>query len=52
MKFGIFDYLDRRNEPLAATYDSRLALLRAAEERGFHGYHVTEHHVTPLSPTL
>jgi alkanesulfonate monooxygenase SsuD/methylene tetrahydromethanopterin reductase-like flavin-dependent oxidoreductase (luciferase family) len=51
MKFGIFDYLDRRDEPLAATYDRRLALLRAAEGRGFHGYHVTEHHVTPLSPT-
>lgn len=51
MKFGIFDYIDRRDEPLAKTFDDRLALLRAAEEVGFHGYHLTEHHVTPLSST-
>jgi alkanesulfonate monooxygenase SsuD/methylene tetrahydromethanopterin reductase-like flavin-dependent oxidoreductase (luciferase family) len=51
MKFGIFDYLDRRDEPLSVTYDRRLELVRSAEDRGFTGYHVTEHHVTPLSPT-
>ena len=51
MKFGIFDYIDRRDEPLAKTFDDRLTLLRAAEEAGFHGYHLTEHHVTPLSST-
>jgi len=51
MKFGIFDYIDRRNEPLSQTYDERMALIRAAEAAGFYGYHVTEHHVTPLSAT-
>lgn len=51
MKFGIFDYIDRRDEPLAKTYDERLRLLRAAEEAGFYGYHLTEHHATPLSST-
>lgn len=51
MKFGIFDYIDRRDEPLAKTFDDRMALLGAAEEAGFHCYHLTEHHATPLSAT-
>lgn len=51
MKFGIFDYVDFRGEPLSQTYDDRIALLQAAEEAGFYGYHVTEHHATPLSGT-
>lgn len=51
MKFGIFDYIDRRDEPLPHTYDERMTLLQAAEEAGFYGYHVTEHHATPLSAT-
>jgi alkanesulfonate monooxygenase SsuD/methylene tetrahydromethanopterin reductase-like flavin-dependent oxidoreductase (luciferase family) len=51
MKFGIFDYIDMRSEPLTQTYDERMVLLQAAEAAGFHGYHVTEHHATPLSAT-
>jgi alkanesulfonate monooxygenase SsuD/methylene tetrahydromethanopterin reductase-like flavin-dependent oxidoreductase (luciferase family) len=51
MKFGIFDYIDQRGEPLHQMYDERMALLRAAEDAGFYGYHLTEHHVTPLSST-
>jgi alkanesulfonate monooxygenase SsuD/methylene tetrahydromethanopterin reductase-like flavin-dependent oxidoreductase (luciferase family) len=51
MKFGIFDYIDRRDEPLPQTYDERMVLLQAAEAAGFYGYHVTEHHATPLSAT-
>lgn len=51
MKFGIFDYIDRRDEPLAKTFDDRMTLLAAAEEAGFYGYHLTEHHATPLSAT-
>jgi alkanesulfonate monooxygenase SsuD/methylene tetrahydromethanopterin reductase-like flavin-dependent oxidoreductase (luciferase family) len=51
MKFGIFDYLDRRDEPLSQTYEERMLLLQAADEAGFYGYHVTEHHATPLSGT-
>ena len=51
MKFGIFDYIDRRDEPLPQTYDERMTLLQAAEDAGFYGYHVTEHHATPLSAT-
>jgi alkanesulfonate monooxygenase SsuD/methylene tetrahydromethanopterin reductase-like flavin-dependent oxidoreductase (luciferase family) len=51
MKFGIFDYIDLRNEPLTRTYDERMVLLQAAEDAGFYGYHITEHHTTPLSAT-
>jgi alkanesulfonate monooxygenase SsuD/methylene tetrahydromethanopterin reductase-like flavin-dependent oxidoreductase (luciferase family) len=49
MKFGIFDYVDQRAEPAAKTFDERMTLLQAAEAAGFHGYHLTEHHATPLS---
>ncbi len=49
MKFGIFDYIDIRSEPVPRLYDERIALIQAAEAAGFYGYHVTEHHATPLS---
>jgi alkanesulfonate monooxygenase SsuD/methylene tetrahydromethanopterin reductase-like flavin-dependent oxidoreductase (luciferase family) len=51
MKYGIFDYIDQRAESLVKTFDDRLALLCAAEDAGFYGYHLTEHHATPLSMT-
>jgi len=51
MKFGIFDYIDWRDEPLAKTFNDRMVLLRAAEKAGFYAYHVTEHHSTRLSST-
>jgi alkanesulfonate monooxygenase SsuD/methylene tetrahydromethanopterin reductase-like flavin-dependent oxidoreductase (luciferase family) len=57
MKYGIFDYIDMRDDlvasrsTLARKFDERLALLVQAEEAGFYGYHLTEHHATPLSMT-
>jgi alkanesulfonate monooxygenase SsuD/methylene tetrahydromethanopterin reductase-like flavin-dependent oxidoreductase (luciferase family) len=51
MKFGLFDYIDRRDEEAAVTYDRRVEFVQAAEAAGFYGYHVTEHHVAPLSLT-
>jgi len=51
MKFGLFDYIDRRDEPAAVTYDRRMEFVQSAEAAGFYGYHVTEHHVAPLSLT-
>ena len=54
--FGIFDHLDRRDAPLAQIYEERLQLLEAADAAGFAGYHIAEHHETPLaaspSPTV
>ncbi len=46
--FGIFDHLDRPGPDLAAHYADRLALVAAADAAGFYGYHVAEHHGTPI----
>ncbi len=48
MKFGIFDHIDRRGEPLQKTYQDRLSLIAAADAAGFYCYHLAEHHSTPL----
>lgn len=48
MKFGLFDHLDRGAQPDARTYKDRLAVIQAAEAAGFAGYHLAEHHMTPL----
>ena len=46
--FGIFDHLERREEPLEQLYEGRLRLLETADKAGFYGYHLAEHHATPL----
>src|ERR1700758_658120 len=48
MKFGVFDHMDRGTVPLAEQYENRLKLLEAYERHGFYGYHIAEHHTTPL----
>ena len=56
MKFGIFDHIDDAGVPLAELYANRLTIAEAYERAGFYGYHVAEHHTTPLgaaaSPAL
>lgn len=46
--FGIFDHLERRADSLGELYEGRLRLLKMADEAGFYGYHLAEHHATPL----
>ncbi len=46
--FGIFDHVDRGDEPLASLYEHRLKLVEAADAAGFRTYHVAEHHATRL----
>lgn len=48
MQFGIFDHLDRKPEAPARTLADRIEFIRAAESGGFRGYHLAEHHGTPL----
>lgn len=48
MEFGVFDHVDRSDEPLADYYESRLKLVEAYDRHGFYCYHVAEHHSTPL----
>src|ERR1700748_3107970 len=48
MKLGVFDHMDRGLSPLSQFYEERLNLVEAYDRAGFHGYHVAEHHATPL----
>ena len=56
VKFGLFDWIDRGKVPLHKLYEERLHLLEVADSAGFLGYHLAEHHFTPLgmapSPAL
>src|SRR5580658_7035442 len=48
MLFGVFDHMDRSATELAAQYEDRLTLIEAYDRAGFRGYHIAEHHCTPL----
>src|SRR5579862_6678863 len=48
MKFGIFDHMDRSHPDLGQQYRDRIELIRAYDAAGFYGYHLAEHHGTPL----
>jgi alkanesulfonate monooxygenase SsuD/methylene tetrahydromethanopterin reductase-like flavin-dependent oxidoreductase (luciferase family) len=48
MDFGIFDHLDRDDQPLSDYFESRLKIVEAYDRAGFHCYHLAEHHATPL----
>src|SRR5215211_4111573 len=48
MKFGVFDHMDRAGANLGRQFDERLNLIELYERAGFHGYHLAEHHATPL----
>jgi alkanesulfonate monooxygenase SsuD/methylene tetrahydromethanopterin reductase-like flavin-dependent oxidoreductase (luciferase family) len=49
MKFGIFDHLERRHDcDLTEQYEDRLRLMAQADEAGIYGYHIAEHHHSPL----
>jgi len=47
--FGLFDWMDRGTAPWHQLYEERLQLLEAADAAGFFGYHLAEHHATPLA---
>ena len=51
MLFGTFDQNDCQGGLTADLYEQRLALAELYERRGFHIYHMSEHHGTPLSTT-
>jgi alkanesulfonate monooxygenase SsuD/methylene tetrahydromethanopterin reductase-like flavin-dependent oxidoreductase (luciferase family) len=50
MRFGIFDWIDLnpRLERPADTYDQRLQVMEVVDRAGYWGYHIAEHHGTPL----
>jgi alkanesulfonate monooxygenase SsuD/methylene tetrahydromethanopterin reductase-like flavin-dependent oxidoreductase (luciferase family) len=52
LDFGIWDHFERRSDrPPNEQYEQRIQLVQRAEELGFYGYHVAEHHFTPLDLT-
>lgn len=48
VEFGVFDHLDRNRSSLPDQYNQRLQLVELYDRLGFYGYHVAEHHSTPL----
>ena len=48
MRFGVFDHLDDSGVPLGRHFEERLRLIEAYDRAGFYGYHLAEHHNTPL----
>lgn len=48
LQFGIFDHLDSDGRQLDRLFESRLNLIALIEREGFAGYHLAEHHSTPL----
>lgn len=48
LEFGIFDHLDSSGVPLGDFLEERLRLVEIIEKAGFAGYHLAEHHSTPL----
>src|SRR5262249_53993236 len=49
LEFGIFDHQERRRDvPLGQQYEQRLELVEEADRLGFYGYHLAEHHQSPL----
>ena len=48
LRFGVFDHMDGGTVPPAQLFEERLRIVEAYEQGGFDGYHVAEHHSTPL----
>jgi alkanesulfonate monooxygenase SsuD/methylene tetrahydromethanopterin reductase-like flavin-dependent oxidoreductase (luciferase family) len=48
VQFGIFDHLDTDGSILGDFFKRRLDLVALIERAGFAGYHLAEHHSTPL----
>jgi alkanesulfonate monooxygenase SsuD/methylene tetrahydromethanopterin reductase-like flavin-dependent oxidoreductase (luciferase family) len=48
MRLGVFDHMDRGAGSLDRFFADRMRLIEAYDRAGFYGYHVAEHHATPL----
>lgn len=48
LKFGVFDHLDADGLPLGEMLEKRLKLVELMDREGFYGFHMAEHHSTPL----
>ena len=48
LKFGIFDHLDADGQALGDMLEKRLQLVELMDREGCYGFHMAEHHSTPL----
>ena len=48
LEFGIFDHVDRHDQPLSDFYEDRFRLIEAYDRASIYSYHCAEHHSTPL----
>lgn len=48
LAFGVFDHLDRGERSPRELYEQRLQIVEEYDRAGFYGYHLAEHHSTPL----
>jgi alkanesulfonate monooxygenase SsuD/methylene tetrahydromethanopterin reductase-like flavin-dependent oxidoreductase (luciferase family) len=49
MQFGVFDHMDRSPLALPDYYEARLQMIELYDRIGLYGYHLAEHHGTPIS---
>ena len=50
LQFGLFDWIEASAQRTPAeVYEHKLELAAAADQAGFHGFFIAEHHGTPLS---
>ena len=49
IQFGLFDWIDDGSISVGTLYEKRIKLVEIAEQAGFYGYHLAEHHGTSLS---
>lgn len=47
-RFGVFDHIERRGDAVDDLFAGRFELIKEYDAAGFFGYHVAEHHATPL----
>ncbi|WP_347271309.1 LLM class flavin-dependent oxidoreductase [Rhizorhabdus histidinilytica] len=48
MKFGVFDHVDCSGVSLTDHLENRIKIAEVYDRCGIHGYHIAEHHGTPL----
>lgn len=49
MKVGLFDHVEHADKPLSTLFDERLRFIAMADELGYWGYHLAEHHCSPIN---
>jgi alkanesulfonate monooxygenase SsuD/methylene tetrahydromethanopterin reductase-like flavin-dependent oxidoreductase (luciferase family) len=48
MQFGVYDHMDKSDQPLGAFFEDRLRLAEAYDRLGYFALQTAEHHSTPL----